>query len=314
MIHIHTIYESPLRSRFFAQKIQTDFVIKWHEGFIANKMTLRSPEQDMLLYYYLNNSIAKLENIYGKYASLYAYQELISDYLKEGFKIGGSIFVYLLFICLRESRHAYIDTKYHKWEEKYPHISTLVKSINNSGATQSINVVVETLSKMEPFSVHELMTGITALFTSGCFGASCGGPLWAAIAHVMCLYLAGEITLEALIDQAFNLQHNTSNVFNKGFIFKPASNAFDLLLEIQKHGVIPESLKYMREYYNNCHLTATHNKLTYYESIFPTATQSFNDLIKCLPSSFKYIMYPEGYISVNFPVIGIIEPLIRKGK
>lgn len=310
---ISKIYESPLRSPFFAQQIHTDFIIKWHEGFITQKSHMRSPEKDMLLYYYLNNSIAKLENIHGRYASLYLYDEIINDYLKEGFIIGGSIFVYLLFICLRESRHAYLSSEqYTAWEKKYPHIGTLIKSINNSGAVQSIHASVQTLSKMEPFSVYELMCGLTALFTSGCFGASCGGPLWAAISNVMCLYLHGDITLEALIDQAFNLQHNTSNVFNKGFIFKPATHAFDVFLEIQKHGVIPESLKYMKDYYDKYHLLSIYNKLLYYESIFPTTTQSFTDLIKSLPSSFKNIMYPEGYIAVNFPVVGLLEPSARK--
>lgn len=62
---------------------------------------------------------------------------------------------------------------------------------------------------------HTLLFGGRNCFHNSKWKGSFGGPLWGAIADLLCDHLSGKTSTTMFVDTAFGLEHNTGTVFDK---------------------------------------------------------------------------------------------------
>jgi phosphohistidine swiveling domain-containing protein len=75
----------------------------------------------------------------------------------------------------------------------------------------------------EPFSaltVGEMLKFSKVLFAHNNFAGGYGGQAWSEIAEHGNKFVHGEINAEVFVDQAFSLEHNNGQIFNKDLIFR----------------------------------------------------------------------------------------------
>lgn len=63
-----------------------------------------------------------------------------------------------------------------------------------------------------------------------------GGKSWAGIARVLSDFVQGRMSLCALADTAWSLEHNTGNIFNKPYIYMTAPGSIKIFLDVQRAG------------------------------------------------------------------------------
>jgi phosphohistidine swiveling domain-containing protein len=75
----------------------------------------------------------------------------------------------------------------------------------------------------EPFNtltVGEMLDFSKVLFAHNNFAGGYGGQAWSEIAAHGCKFVNGEINAEVFVDQAFSLEHNNGQIFNKDLVFR----------------------------------------------------------------------------------------------
>ena len=72
-------------------------------------------------------------------------------------------------------------------------------------------------------SISDYLESLETLFNIGSFETGYGGKSWADIAKHALRFATGEINAEVFIDQAFSLEHNSGQIFNKDIIFDSPS-------------------------------------------------------------------------------------------
>jgi hypothetical protein len=306
------LYLSPVR-RSFMYPVLAERLYQWYDFYGKHK---RSPEADMFAFYYLNQSVNVLESLYGLYGDLQEKQRIVDDYIKTTLEVAEHIVVYLLFICLRETRHAYNKNPNFKAWAQLPEnkeTAAVIMSLRNTGPLKSIEQAVKFL-KTSQLSISTLLQSISKLFVCGCFGMSCGGKNWKTITDFALDYFKGKLTTEMFVDLCFNLEHNTSDIFIKGIVLEPSRPFFKALLDIQHEGKLPVLLKYSENIFKQIYANKTYEKLMDYEKMFPLAVE--NDEMYLL----KYKMLKdliavklEGKLTyLPFPLVN--EVLVEKRK
>ena len=82
--------------------------------------------------------------------------------------------------------------------------------------------------KYADITVKDFLQSLKTLFTVDFFSSNYGGKPWANITEHALKFVTGEINPEVFIDQAFSLEHNGGQIFNKALIFKsPSQYAFN---------------------------------------------------------------------------------------
>ena len=105
------------------------------------------------------------------------------------------------------------------------------------------------------FTVEQALTYLKTIFTINHFDYDYGGKPWATIAEHGLKFTQGKMNAEMFIDQAFSLEHNNGNMFNKDFLFH-SSHTFSV--NFAEEG----KERYETEFYltvNNLLLNAQHN-------------------------------------------------------
>lgn len=303
------IYNSPLRKPFLDSQFSIRSIKDWHAHYVEKT---RSPEGDLICFYYLYNSILELERLYGRYTSLGEKEYIVERYIEYGLDIGEHLLIYLVFICLRETRHAYLSSEeYSKWAVENPEIKALINILNTTSAQSSLNASAEFLSNTEiPTCI--LLEGISSLFVSGCFNSSCGGAKWKVISDLLLDYVQGNLTLEMCIDLSFNVEHNTSNIFNKGFLYSYSKTLFKTMLTMQYDGHLPFLVEkcspLLKKYLSFDEISM----LKKCELLFPLCSSSTEEVSILYPVLGKYIpKSAKVYGELYFPIIGDLSIVKR---
>jgi hypothetical protein len=285
----------------------------WYDLYSKHK---RSPEADMFAFYYLNQSVNALEGLYGLYGNLQEKQVIVDDYITTTLDVAEHIVVYLLFICLRETRHAYNKNPNFKHWANLPEnkeTAAVVMSLRNTGPLKSIEQAVKFLQKSQ-LSLCTMLESISKLFVSGCFGMSCGGKNWKVITDFTLDYFKGKLTTEMFVDLCFNLEHNTSDIFNKGIVFTDSRPFFKALLDIQHEGKLPVLIKYAENIFKNLNQKKVYEALVEYETIFPLASENeeYHLLKYNILKEFISINTSHKTVFLKFPIAN--EVFIEKRK
>jgi len=141
---------------------------------------------------------------------------------------------YLTVVCIRECRH------YKKFPVKgaSDNWNEAVSGVKGTSGFDCVEKVYAT-PDLNTMSLRELLEGASACFGSSYWGGAFGGKAWKTISDHTLKFVAGEISAEVFIDQAFSLQHNTTTVFNKSVIYKyDTVDNITTLLDMQAHGII----------------------------------------------------------------------------
>ena len=76
-------------------------------------------------------------------------------------------------------------------------------------------------------NLEQVLTYLKQIFENNHFEEGYGGDAWAVIAKHALNFAQGKINAEMFVDQAFSLEHNNGNMFNKDFLFeKSGKNEF----------------------------------------------------------------------------------------
>jgi len=168
---------------------------------------------------------------------LNAYEEVYKAYCDCVLDHGMQSFLYMLCICVKESRHlGDMSSIYHKlpayklWEDTCNSFS-----VNNF------------LEHISPESIHgnvtidQLLGLLKVVYYDHSWSSSFGGKKWGNITDQVAKLAAGDVSLELLLDTVFTLAHNTGNIFNKGFMFEHIGHGTLIkILDVQRSGQMPE--------------------------------------------------------------------------
>ena len=76
-------------------------------------------------------------------------------------------------------------------------------------------------------TVHDMLVSVKAIFDYNNFSSSSyGGKAWANIAEHGVKFVEGKLNAEVFVDQAFSLEHNGGQIFNKKIMFKPVDSYY----------------------------------------------------------------------------------------
>jgi pyruvate,orthophosphate dikinase len=75
-------------------------------------------------------------------------------------------------------------------------------------------------------TISEVLKSLSVIFDTDHFESGYGGEPWAKIAEHALKFVKGEINAEVFVDQAFSLEHNGGQIFNKALIFKKPEQFF----------------------------------------------------------------------------------------
>jgi hypothetical protein len=198
----------------------------------------RRPESDALLFYYMNHAYGLLQQKYGlhrpmdefDHAAAKIYFEAVSD-------MSVAMFGYLCMITMRESRHAYKDSRLEDLYSKYPsHFETWHKKIQDG--TKSWEIFIDHPINMDLGSMVDF---IYECFDTCGFDSSFGGVKWREVTHCLKRFVDGETSMEVMLDTSFTLAHNTGPIFNKGYYYLTQDNEkLMMILDCQRAGQIPQ--------------------------------------------------------------------------
>lgn len=232
-------------------------------------LKLKSPEDTALDFYLLNHVIYNLNNNYSENQELPEnIKNLMSHYVERNLDILINSFLYLLCVCMKESRYIIIDSSFASNEKDdqpcdkngYFDIKefkgfkkewsdcldfTLFLSSKNEEESYHGNdaLLLDNIPKTTVKNYFEFLNWLFSkkcLWKGGFKERSYGGEAWANIAETPLSFLNGDITGETLIDTMWTLSHNSDIIFNKSIIFSHYESTLIDILNAQSLGLIPD--------------------------------------------------------------------------
>lgn len=109
-------------------------------------------------------------------------------------------------------------------KEKFIVFMNLIAHISGDGTLSRHEIKKEMLNifEQEPYSqlsIGEILGFSQVLFEYHDFESGFGGPAWSKIAQHAQDFVSGKINAEVFLDQAFSLEHNSGQIFNKDIIY-----------------------------------------------------------------------------------------------
>ena len=122
---------------------------------------------------------------------------------------------------------------------------------------------------LQDYTLGEVLEYLKIIFEENSFRHGFGGPAWGSIAKHGVSFVNGKVNAEMFVDQAFSLEHNNGNMFNKDYLFRTPSkfyintgfhknktyqnyyyllNANDLILNAQHLGMVSGLLNIGNKY------------------------------------------------------------------
>ena len=206
------------------------------------------PETAALQFYLLQHAMSDIRQRFGSDQPMGDVAEIVEMYHKVGVDLGQRMFVYLMMICTRESRHTKGTGAFHaKAKNKFGGV--FKDSIDRMAGMNPAEAVAIFLESPPQMALGTYCEGMLWLFHNGKFTGGYAGPLWAAIAELLANFVSGKISAEIMLDTAFTLSHNGGPIFNKGMSFHGYDGTKLLLvLNVQASGQIPHMIGSLGSY------------------------------------------------------------------
>ena len=116
-------------------------------------------------------------------------------------------------------------------EEKMLQFLEIAKELTKLGSygRSAVYDKVMPLLEKEEFkdvTIEDMMKCVVNIFKYGSFDSGYGGEPWANITKHGLNFVQGKVNAEVFLDQAFSLEHNNGNMFNKNIIFDNAGSYY----------------------------------------------------------------------------------------
>jgi hypothetical protein len=205
-------------------------------GFGGSQM----PEGDAVRFYTLNHLMSELRKRVSHVEPLdKEHQQLAESYHRVVTYCGVRLFMYLVLICTRETRHVHNKSEVAQasGNQFHPECGRVLMGLNGGshGAVQYL------FGHPPQCSLGEYAQHLSFAFYKGHYSGGYGGKKWGVVADALKRYALGEFSMEMLLDVGFTLAHNGGPIFNKGMLYGHY-NRTDLytVLDVQRAGQMPE--------------------------------------------------------------------------
>lgn len=195
------------------------------------------PERDAVIFYLLNHAMSVVRQRVHPMERLGAYLPLVEEYHRQLSIRATRMFMYLVLICTRESRH---DKSNGAWSAG--HSTAVIKFHSSIKGSGSDGAVDRFMSNPPGVFLGEYTRFLVDVFYKGSYSGGYGGKAWGAVADVLHGYATGKLSAEMMMDTAFTLCHNNGPIFNKGMLFSGYSKEIYKILDVQRAGMIPQLL------------------------------------------------------------------------
>lgn len=281
----------------------------------ANSKESYSSAYSAVQFYTLNKLATVIKDNIHNSVELREYEGVYKAYCDCVLEHGMQAFIYMLCICIKESRHlGNIAPQYTKLPA-YDLWEALCSGF-------SVTKFIEKTHSDSPFggvTICQLLDLLQIVYYDHSWGASFGGRKWGNINDQVKKLAAGDISLELLLDTVFTLAHNTGNIFNKGFMFTSVGQGTLIkILDVQRSGQMPE---YVLEGVSSLGDTQTTELKDYISQVQPL--QAFNtevdwELVNTLGSVGKYLVKAKPKPVVSIPKMyidfGAVEEKVTTDK
>jgi len=188
-----------------------------------------------ITFYTLNNLAAIIKQKHHADECLGDYDNVYREYCTVTTKLGLKALVYMIAICIRESRHLGQLKHNYKTLEAYPLWADLT---DTKHSLSRLSIILR--GGHGDIQINDLIKILLHVYYDHSWSASFGGKAWGKITEQLGKLMSGSYTLELFLDTCFTLAHNTGNIFNKGFLFESVSgNQLTKILNVQRAGQMP---------------------------------------------------------------------------
>jgi len=194
------------------------------------------PELDAVIFYMMNHAMSLVRQRVHPLARLGDYLPLVEEYHRQLAIRSTRMFMYLVLICTRESRHD--KSSGTNWYGGYPmSFLKLHKSIKGNGSDAA---AMEFLNNPPAGTLGNYTRFLVDAFYKGSYSGGYGGKAWGEVAKVLHGFVTGTLSAEMMLDTAFTLCHNNGPIFNKGMFYSGYSKEIYRILDVQRSGQIPQ--------------------------------------------------------------------------
>ena len=110
----------------------------------------------------------------------------------------------------------------HEKLSKFLQIGKILPNITSNGRSAIHENLMPYLKQedLKDLTIEDVLKCVVNIFKFGDFNHEYGGQPWANIAEHGLNFVRGRMNAEVFLDQAFSLEHNNGNMFNKNIVFK----------------------------------------------------------------------------------------------
>lgn len=211
---------------------------------------LSNPGTEAVEFYTLNHLVSLLSQRFSRYEALpdfgidivHKYADTVSNQVLR-------FAIYLMMICMRESRHdgshsqKHIDALRDEFGlDSFNFIHNKIGRIVTGGFSPTQAIQAFRGYHFKDATLGQFFGMVVRVFERGDFSSSYGGYRWVTCAKPLLDWIEGRISGEALVDIGYTLAHNGGPIFNKGMTYSQTPGAFRSLLDIQRAGYLPEAI------------------------------------------------------------------------
>jgi hypothetical protein len=149
-------------------------------------------------------------------------------------------FYYLLWICIRESRHNQSLAKDAPKMKELFGAAVTDFTVSIKGGESGISAAF--VSKPPNATIGTYVDCLHWQFYNCKWNGGYGGKKWGIVTDCLKRFVDGEFTAEMMLDTIWTLSHNNGPIFNKGEFFGHYSSNLIRILDVQRSGQIPEAV------------------------------------------------------------------------
>lgn len=210
--------------------------------------TLVNPLNEAVNFYTLNHLVAILQQKFSRYEKLPAFGvKIVDEYAGVVSNQVLRFAIYLMMICMRESRHDQSQESKHVQglhtefgDEAFDFIRNKIGAVVTGGINPPTAIQYFRGHKFKDCTLGQFFGCVLRVFERGNFGSSFGGYRWVTCGKPLHDWITGRISGEALVDVGYTLAHNGGPIFNKGMTYENAPGSFRQVLDVQRAGYMPE--------------------------------------------------------------------------
>jgi hypothetical protein len=199
------------------------------------------PETEALWFYGLNHGMALVSANRAPLEPLSDWEnEFVRLYHETMAEKAVRAFYYLLWICIRESRHNQSLAKdAPKMKELFGDAVTNF-TVSIKGGESGISAAFVTNPPNATIGTY--VDCLKWQFYNCKWNGGYGGKKWGIVTDCLSRFVDGEFTAEMMLDTIWTLSHNNGPIFNKGEFFGHYSPNLIRILDVQRSGQIPEAV------------------------------------------------------------------------